>query len=305
MTRLKRIVAGVILISVAIGVGVGVGVGVGLNRNHGDQDESSLDPDSSWVQNSANQSLWTPANGVLWDYHLSDEVQEISDEIEVYDIDLADTSQETIDELHKKNKRVICYFSAGSYEDWRNDSSLFDQSDLGKPLDGWKGERWLDVRSANVHLIMVQRIELASRKRCDGIDPDNVDTYSQGKDKSGFDISKSDSVNYVKFLATTAHSHNLSIGLKNGPDMVDDLVDTVDFSVVEQCVVYSECDSYLPIAQKGGAILHVEYPKGDDTNNQKNVTLTDVHKYCSFSNSSEFSTILKNMVLDDWLQECN
>lgn len=299
----KRLVTVMLLTLSAVGIGVGVGVGVGVHKKHDTVQETSLDPSNSWLQNTTDHSLWIPPNGVKWDYHLSNELETISDHIEVYDIDLADTSQETIDELHKRNKLVICYFSAGSYEEWRNDSGLFNESDLGKPLEGWKGERWLDVTSKNVHLIMMQRIELAFRKRCDGIDPDNVDTYSQGE-KSGFDISYNDSIEYVKFLASAAHSYNLSIGLKNGPEMVGDLADTVDFSVVEQCVLYSECDSYLPIAKKGRAVLHVEYPKGDDTNNSRNVSATDMDKSCLFPNHVLFSTILKNMRLDDWIQEC-
>ena len=74
-------------------------------------------------------------------------------------------------------KKVICYFSAGSYEDWRPDASEFKKEDLGRDLDGWPGEKWLDLDSENVRRVMKGRVELAKEKGCDGVDPDNVDGY--------------------------------------------------------------------------------------------------------------------------------
>lgn len=48
---------------------------------------------------------------------------------------------------------------------------------MGAELDGWPGERWLKLSSENVRNIMKKRIDLAWRKGCDGVDPDNVDGY--------------------------------------------------------------------------------------------------------------------------------
>lgn len=53
----------------------------------------------------------------------------------------------------------------------------FKESDLGKPLDGWEDERWLNVKSQNVRKIMRARLDLAAQKNCDGVEPDNVDEY--------------------------------------------------------------------------------------------------------------------------------
>lgn len=72
---------------------------------------------------------------------------------------------------------MLCYFSAGSYENWRPDAAQFTQSDLGLDLDGWAGEKWLNTNSENVRRIMKDRIDLAKEKGCDGVDPDNVDGY--------------------------------------------------------------------------------------------------------------------------------
>lgn len=86
-------------------------------------------------------------------------------------------SKDTIAHLHALGKRVVCYFSAGSYEPNRPDSSQFQSSDLGGELSGWPGEHWLKLSSSSVRNIMANRIAYAYDKGCDAIDPDNVDGY--------------------------------------------------------------------------------------------------------------------------------
>ena len=101
----------------------------------------------------------------------------VTPDVEVYDIDLFTNPNATFEALRKLGKRTICYFSAGSYEPNRPDSSQFAPADLGLELDGWPGERWLNISSASVRSIMASRIKIASQKGCDAIDPDNVDGY--------------------------------------------------------------------------------------------------------------------------------
>jgi hypothetical protein len=43
-------------------------------------------------------------------------------------------------------RKVICYFSAGSYENWRSDKNDFPSDVLGNKLEHWEGEKWLDIR---------------------------------------------------------------------------------------------------------------------------------------------------------------
>jgi hypothetical protein len=94
----------------------------------------------------------------------------------VWDIDLFTTPAETIAALKAHGKKVVCYFSAGSYEDGRPDSGDFVAADKGTAMDGWP-EWWLDTESANVRKIMKARIETAAAKGCDAVDPDNMDGY--------------------------------------------------------------------------------------------------------------------------------
>jgi len=45
----------------------------------------------------------------------------------------------------RKGARVICYFSAGSYDHNRPDADQFHDSDIGNKMDGWN-EKWIDIR---------------------------------------------------------------------------------------------------------------------------------------------------------------
>jgi len=72
---------------------------------------------------------------------------------------------------------MIKIVSAGTYEPNRPDSDEISQvpAELGASLEkeGFKDERWLDIRSERIVAIMKRRIDLAKSKGCDGLDPDN------------------------------------------------------------------------------------------------------------------------------------
>jgi len=175
---------------------------------------------------------------------------------DIYDVDLFDTPKETIEELKQNGKKVICYFNAGAYEDWREDAYKFDPEDIGKPMEDWEGEYWLNIKSEKVRQIMVERMELAKSKGCDGVDPDNVNGYQQD---TGFDLTYQDQLNYNIFLSREAHKLGLSIGLKNDLEQINDLVDYFDFAVNEECHQYDECDMLSPFIQNGKPVFNIEY----------------------------------------------
>ena len=181
---------------------------------------------------------WQPNVSDTWQWQLNGAVN-TSYAADVYDIDLFDNSKQLIDELHNSGHKVVCYFSAGSFEDWRPDKGNFKQKELGNSLDGWEGENWLDIRSANVRKIMQARLDLAVQKGCDGVEPDNIGGYSND---TGLPLTAEDQLDYNRFLAHEAHSRNLAIALKNDIEQAADLADDFDFSVNEQCHEYDECD---------------------------------------------------------------
>jgi hypothetical protein len=94
----------------------------------------------------------------------------------VWDIDLFDNPATTMAALSAAGKIVICYFSAGTAEDWRDDYRSFAAADLGKVLPEWPNEKWVKTGSLGIRNIMAKRIKLAADKGCDAIDPDNTGT---------------------------------------------------------------------------------------------------------------------------------
>lgn len=232
---------------------------------------------------------YRPAVGVRWQWQL-DGALNTSYPVELYDIDLFETSSDTIDALHADGKKVICYFSAGSYENWRPDAGDFQAEELGDSLDGWAGERWLDIRSDNVRAIMQARLELAQSKGCDGVEPDNVDGYAND---TGFALTTTDQVEYNAFIANAAHELSLAVALKNDVEQVSVLVDYFDFAVNEECMTYDECDTLAPFISNGKPVLHVEYDSRHVTNDSAFQAL------CSNTQAREFSTLVLPLELDD------
>lgn len=189
-TRKKVLILSTVALIVIIGLAVGLGVG--LTRGGGDDDDD--DDDNSDGSNNEQADLsgkdgprrdqtWRPKPEDSWQIVLKSAVRIESEDdidpanVDIWDLDLYDNDSETFKTLQDSGKKVICYFSAGSWEDWREDKDDFDKDDLGSDLDGWPGERWLNISSPNVRDIMKKRIKLAWQKGCDAIDPDNVDGY--------------------------------------------------------------------------------------------------------------------------------
>lgn len=175
---------------------------------------------------------------------------------------------------------MICCI-LGSYEEWRDDADDFPEAVRGDDLDGWEGEQWLDIRSAALQPIMQARLDLAVTKGCDGVEPDNMDGYTN---ESGFDLEESDQITYNRWMATEAQTRDLSVGLKNAGAIVEELVGDFDFSVVEQCFEYEECDQYSPFVDAGKAVFGVEY-KG---------SMSD---FCDQAKELNFSWIRKRLSL--------
>lgn len=247
---------------------------------------SVLDPDVAPV--TAGQ-WYRPSVFVTWQWQLQGALN-TSYAVDLYDVDLFDTPVATIQAIQSSGKRVICYFSAGSYEDFREDKDDFDPAVLGNTLDGWQDERWLDVRSANVHSIMQARLVLAKNKGCDGVEPDNMDAYAND---SGFALTARDQLAFNRFLANEAHARGLSVALKNDLDQIPELVDYYDFAVNEQCFEYSECDALVLFIDRARPVLNAEYLAIYRTDESARSAV------CTESLGHQFSTLLLPLALDD------
>ena len=206
------------------------------------------------------QGAWyRPAVDTLWQWQLQPGTGgtiNTSYDVAVYDIDLFDADASVITALQGAGRRVVCYFSAGSYEAFRDDAAAFLPGDRGNTLDGFANEQWLDVRSSNVQAIMKARLDMAVVKGCDGVEPDNVDGY---QNNSGFPLTATDQLAFNRFLANEAHQRGLSVGLKNDLDQIVELVDYFDFSVNEQCHEFDECSTLQPFLDGGKPVFNAEY----------------------------------------------
>jgi hypothetical protein len=234
-------------------------------------------------------SPWQPHPGTSWQWQLSGTV-DTSINAQMYDIDLFDNSAQVIAGLKAQGRKVICYLSAGTYENWRSDASSFPKAAIGAGVAGWPGENWLDTRDPTVRAIMSKRMDLAVTKGCDGIEPDNVDGYTN---KPGFPLTYQTQIDFNQFLATSAHARNLSVALKNDLDQVADLVSSFDFALNEQCFQYDECDSLQPFLTANKAVFEVEYGAAS--------LATSI---CPKANTANLDTLIKDLDLDAFRVSC-
>lgn len=251
------------------------------------------------------RDVWQPAPGLNWTYQLSSvpTLQQIQTgpKYQVWDIDLFDTPASTIQAIHNAGSKVICYFSAGTYENWRPDVAKFKAADIGSPMGDWPGENWVNTRSKTLRSVMAARLDLAQSKGCDGVDPDNMDAYNH---LTGFSLQQSDAVSYIKYLAAQASSRGLAIGLKNTGDIIPKVVNNVQYSVEEACYEYNECGIYAPFTNAKKPVFHVEYPKGYGVVNTNSVSKSTMTSVCACIPTYGFSPIVKNNNLDTWQQQC-
>jgi hypothetical protein len=142
-----------------------------------------------------------------------------------YVIDGFDNAAAAVASLHAKGRKVGCYISAGSYENWRPDASSFPAAVLGNS-NGWSGEKWLDIRRLDIlGPIMEARLDMCRAKGFDAVDPDNVDGYTN---RTGFSLTAADQLAYNRFLADAAHARGMAVGLKNDLDQIATLEPSFD-----------------------------------------------------------------------------
>ncbi len=236
--------------------------------------------------------VWQPAAGASFSILLSVAPASVTTPAEVVDLDLFDIDASTVAALKAQGKRVLCYFSAGSWENWRPDKNSFPKRVLGKPLDGWPGERWLDIhRLALLAAPLRARLDLCKQKGFDGVDADNVDGY--GAD-TGFPLTKLDAIKYLRFLSTEAHARGLAIGLKNATEIAPTLLPVMDFAVTEDCFKQGWCKVSKNFIAKNKPVFAIEY--------------TDNHirfaAFCRQAAALGLSPLLKRRNLDAWEKRC-
>ena len=246
-------------------------------------ESSTLSPKMDW---------WHPAVGLTWQWHLSETPVDTTVDAEVYDIDLFDNDASVVEELHLQGRKVICYISVGSREDWRPDADQFPEEVLGKDYDGWPGEKWLDIRRIDLLApIMRARLDLCKERGFDAVEPDNIEIYDND---TGFPLTYEDQLTYAKWLADEAHARGLAIGIKNAPDMVADSLSIFDFAITEDAYYYEWIEEMLPFIDAGKPVFAAEYTDMD----------VDFPAACVWGKEHQVSFIQKNRILTAFRITC-
>ena len=84
----------------------------------------------------------------------------------------------------------------------------------------------------------------------------------------------------------------LSVGLKNDPEQVSQLVGYFDFSVSEQCFEFDECASYSDFAMVNKPVFNAEY---DSIYRNE----PDQSTLCSATGALDIRTLVLDLDLDD------
>jgi hypothetical protein len=260
-------------------------------RGQAAQREASAGSHADRSAQAASRAAWVPKVTDTWQWQLSGKIN-TSYDVDVYDIDLFEAPDAVMNTLHSQGRYIVCYFSAGSAENWRPDYDQFKKADLGNNLDGWPGERWVDTRSANVRNIMKARLDLAKTRGCDGVEPDNVEAYNNNPGFNGALTAKTQ-LDFNRFLATEAHARGLKIGLKNDIKQLKALEPSFDFAVNEQCQQYKECGGYEVFTSKGKPVFSAEYKKiwRDDADARAQM--------CAKARSMNLRTLVLPLMLND------
>lgn len=287
----KRVIIPAVLIFLAI-IALVLGLALGLTLRHKDG-EPKASP--------ATSAKWRPAIGTTFQIVRQSRLEDTTTDADVYDIDLFYNNRSTVAQLHSAGHKVVCYFSAGSYEIWRYDWDEFQPADLGSSLSGRENERWIDITSTNVRKIMRERLDFAHQKGCDGVDPGNVDAYDN---YNGLGLTRAHAADYVNWLANETHARNMSMGLNNAGAIIPYVIKNMQWSVNEECVQYKSCGTYGRFIKANKPVFHIEYPKGAAANNTQPATKEQQQKACNGKNAKRFSTIMKNLDLDSWIQTC-
>jgi hypothetical protein len=177
---------------------------------------------------------------------------------------------------------------------------------------------------------MQTRIKLAAEKGCDGIDPDNVDAFGDEiKPGGGLNLTRQDSIDYIKKMSAEAHIHGLAMGLKNAEAILQSVSNVVEFAVNEQCATYyGGCSAYSSFLRSGKPVFHIEYGTPVKINGTENAIRAEsdslinmatdklIRLYCleeslgngrglSPSIGKQFSTVIKEMDLNAWVVYCD
>ena len=231
-------------------------------------------------------ACWHPTVGEAWQIQLSGTIDTTVSR-PVDDVDYQ-TPLATVTALRSNGTRLICYVDAGGWENYRSDRGAYPTSVLGKIMQGWPDERWVDIRRIGVLMpIIRRRAEVCKQHGFSAIDWDDVEGYQNA---SGFPLTARDQLHFNMALANMTHRLGLAVGLKNDGGQAARLAPYFDFAVNEQCFDYHECSLLKPFIKAGKPVFQIEYHP--------------LPQLCARAHAAHFSTLVKHLSLDAWRSAC-
>jgi endo-alpha-1,4-polygalactosaminidase (GH114 family) len=181
---------------------------------------------------------------------------------------------------------------------------------------------------------MKTRLKKAAEIGCDGVDGDNIDGFDwdvEGVDKTGWHLTQKDDIDYVKKLTAYAHSLNttrgvpMMMGQKNANYIASQLVNTVDFAVLEDCqglngrfpgMTEPYCQDFAAFVTGANRtdgrklpVFELEYP-GSTEDDSTRMSRSDWQYYCNRNKkvvgNEGFSLVIKHESgdVDGWGMYC-
>jgi hypothetical protein len=233
--------------------------------------------------------LTVPAADASWQLQLSSPV-DTSVDVSFYIVD--GSAEPTLPQVLKAAGRTVaCYVSAGTFEPWRDDADQFPARVIGRPLDDYPNERWLDVRDASVRSLMSARLEKAARQGCDSLQASSLEGYLAD---SGFELTLADDLDYARFLSAESHQRGLSLGLSASGELVALAEPSCDWGLAEECLLDADCDAWSAFRAAAKPVFMVEFGTADDA-----------ASLCPQAARLNFNLLIKRRALDAFRVACD
>jgi len=207
---------------------------------------------------------------------------------DLFVVDLFETTNAQLTQLHDRGRVVVAYIAAGSYEPWRPDVDSLPDAVIGEPLARYPDEAWLDVRASAVRQLMAGRLARAATNGFDGVLLVSLDAYLT---QNGHDLTAQDQLDYNRWLASQASERGLAVGLSSDWAHASDLASHYDFAIHFNCLANTTCTQLSAYRARGRAVFDLE-------------TNRDVNTTCARASEASLPVTLKNASFDAWLAIC-
>jgi hypothetical protein len=194
---------------------------------------------------------FVPAADITFQMQLQGELDTAIDAA-LYIIDI-DSPSADFRVLLQAGRRIVCHFSAGTVETFRDDADDIPEGARGNTLDDYPNERWLDVSAPSIRSVMRARLERATANGCSAVLPTNLAVH---RANSGLNVSEAQAVDFARWLANEAASLGLSAML-GSEALALTLATEYQMALATGCLETDACKQWAPFRDQGKAVLVV------------------------------------------------